>query len=98
MVWVDYDDICDTVRIHFNDGIATSIYAITDCNCDLTGVWTVGMESGDLESCAAICDTEDFDNYWGNGNDVCDEVTIYSDCNYEGDSLVVTADADCLTW
>lgn len=100
MVWVDEDDICDTVRIHFVDGVATSVYAITECNCDLAGngYWSVGMESGDYESCAAICDTEEFDSYWGQTNEDCDEVTIYSECDYAGESLVVSADADCLTW
>jgi len=50
------DDTCSTVRIHFDaEGIATTVYAIDPCNCDLTGVWPVGMASGDYDSCAAIC-------------------------------------------
>jgi len=98
MVWVDEDDICYNVRIHFVDGIATTVYAIDECNCDLDpAVWSVGLTSGDYDSCAAICDPEGFDAY-NNPPGTCDVVTIYSECDYTGEEAEVETELDCLTW
>lgn len=55
------------------------------------------MTSGDYTSCAAICAPDEFEEY-NNPTGTCDLVTIYSECDYTGESATVEDDLDCLTW
>lgn len=75
---MDDADICQTARIKFTDGVATHVYAIDNCACDLSySYWFVGLELCDPESCAALCDDGSFAAACGPAEQTCDEVTIY---------------------
>jgi len=98
--WIDIDDTCEKARIHFGaadslgDQVSTMIYAITDCNCDkVASLGYYQVETDDADSCHVACGVE-----LVNPNESCTEITIYSECDFTGDSLVVTESVDCLTW
>lgn len=48
--------------MQFSDGQVTAVYAIDVCNCDIPlESFSVGINSGDYDSCAAICYIDDFE-------------------------------------
>lgn len=75
---MDEGDICQTARIKFTDGVATHVYGVDTCNCDVNYYnWFVGLALCDPESCAALCDDGSFAAACGPAEQTCDEVTIY---------------------
>lgn len=81
------------MRVIFTDAVATEVYAIDDCDCTIdSSNWWLGLQVCDPDSCMNICDPDTFAAACGEVEVTCDQVTVYENCDYSGDELVVTDD------